>query len=298
MSTTPAWKQHSGGRAWPTVALAAAVLVGAVSVHLAWGQGLLALPVAVPLMVALQYLAFTPLHEAVHGNVSGQKSGQGTLDRIVGWPMAALLMAPYPAFVAIHLWHHARTNDPDEDPDHWVAGPAWQVPLRCLTILPRYEWQFFTRPSKPMKAQLPAAAAGLAVLLALAVAAGLGFGWTPVLVLWLLPGVLATGLLAFAFDWLPHHPHDARGRYVDTRVIEGGRLLHWLLLGQDKHAVHHLWPRVPFYRYDAVWRAEAAGMVERGTPVLSVGATGPSARRPGLRSSGSEGPDPSREPAG
>ena len=31
-----------------------------------------------------------------------------------------------------------------------------------------------------------------------------------------LPGTLAIGLLAFAFDWLPHHPHSERGRYVDT----------------------------------------------------------------------------------
>jgi fatty acid desaturase len=84
-----------------------------------------------------------------------------------------------------------------------------------------------------------------------------GFG-LQLLALWVLPGWLAGGLLAFAFDWLPHHPHGDTGRFTNARMLDGGWLLTVLMVGQDAHLVHHLWPKVPFYRYHAVYRAVAA----------------------------------------
>jgi len=98
-----------------------------------------------------------------------------------------------------------------------------------------------------MRQQRGPALLGYVVLfVAAAVLVAMGHG-ALVLLLWVLPGCLAIGLLGFAFDWLPHHPHCVQGRYIDTRVVlvPGSRVL---LLGQDLHAVHHLWPRVPFYR--------------------------------------------------
>lgn len=266
----PAWKRHSGALATPTLALAGAVLLGLVLVPVLQLQFGMPLWAAMPAMAALQYLAFTPLHEAVHGNVSGDRSGQGPLDVLVGHLMGAALLAPYRAFQGVHLRHHARTNVPGEDPDHWVAGPWWQTILRCPSILLSYEWQLWVQRPKALAAyRRPAVWASLILYGAMAGLCLLGLQ-RELLLLWVLPGIVAHGLLAFAFDWLPHHPHDRQGRHVDTRVLLAPGL-RWLLLSQDLHAVHHLWPRVPFYRYGAVWAEEGEGMEAKGTRVWRMG---------------------------
>ena len=40
-----------------------------------------------------------------------------------------------------------------------------------------------------------------------------------------------------------------------------------LLLGQNLHLVHHLWPRVPFYRYRAAFEASREYLDTKGATV-------------------------------
>ncbi|NJS37036.1 MAG: hypothetical protein HC765_12515 [Brachymonas sp.] len=72
-------------------------------------------------------------------------------------------------------------------------------------------------------------------------------------------------LLAIVFDWLPHHPHTSRERWEHTRVVTfsplAQRIVDQLLLGQSYHLVHHLYPRVPYYRYKGVF-TELRGFFE------------------------------------
>jgi fatty acid desaturase len=49
-------------------------------------------------------------------------------------------------------------------------------------------------------------------------------------------------------QWLPHHPHNETDRYRNTRV-NVFTLSTQTLLEQDHHLMHHLFPRVPWYRY-------------------------------------------------
>jgi beta-carotene hydroxylase len=102
-----------------------------------------------------------------------------------------------------------------------------------------------------------------------------GFGW-PAFLLWYLPARLQALWLLFVFAWFPHHPADAVGRYVDTRVavFPGSRLL---VRGHDHHAVHHLFPRVPHYRLPALWADVADDMVAKGVRSEggAIDATGP-----------------------
>jgi fatty acid desaturase len=83
------------------------------------------------------------------------------------------------------------------------------------------------------------------------------------------PGWLATALLALLFDWLPHHPHTVQGRYTDTRAIPS-RVLEVLLLGQNLHLVHHLWPSVPWYRYGVVFREAEHALRAKGSPIVDL----------------------------
>jgi beta-carotene hydroxylase len=93
-----------------------------------------------------------------------------------------------------------------------------------------------------------------------------------------LPAMLASGLLAFFFDWAPHAPHARRGRYVDTRVMPSPALT-WLMVFQNYHLIHHLYPRVPFYRYGALFREIAGELAAAGAPIGTWPAPRPTDRR-------------------
>ncbi len=86
-----------------------------------------------------------------------------------------------------------------------------------------------------------------------------GFG-SEVLLYWFLPGRIAIVMLVLTFSVLPHVPHEVtqnNDKFRATNVRLGHEwLLSPLLLNQNYHLVHHLYPTVPFYRYLAVWRAK------------------------------------------
>jgi len=245
------WRTPAG-IAWPTIALSLAVLVGYVASTAAAVTGALSFAFAIPLNTLLAYLAFTPAHEAGHGNIAGSVKAARPLEAAIGWMMAGILSAPYPGLRYLHLQHHSHTNDPENDPDFRVAGSGFfRVALRCLTVERGYGAvvrRLLERNSRGM--QEAAAQARPWTLFSIVLwGSAIYFGfWLSLLLLWSLPAVLGLGLLAFAFDWLPHHPHDNRERYRDTRVLLGAGL-GTVLLGQNYHLIHHLYPRVPFYRY-------------------------------------------------
>jgi beta-carotene hydroxylase len=232
--------------------------------RLALGWGFLA-------VVVLDYLMFTPLHEASHGNVGGHR--RPWLDTLFGHLAGWVMFASFSAFRTLHLRHHAHTNDPSRDPDHWVAGRRWwAVALRCLSIFPRYYTMYFG--SLRAEGRIPRGQwiegvgmlAGQLLVAAALSAAGL---WAEVLALWVLPSLVASGCLALALDWIPHHPHEARGRYVDTRVVLAPGLGP-LLMAHHVHAVHHLYPRVPFYRYERLFHEIRSELEANGTPIVDL----------------------------
>ncbi|HZA86784.1 MAG TPA: fatty acid desaturase [Acidimicrobiales bacterium] len=66
--------------------------------------------------------------------------------------------------------------------------------------------------------------------------------------LWWMPGKLSGLVVMTTFQWLPHHPHTETDRFRNTR-INMFTLSTPTLLEQDHHLMHHLFPRVPWYRY-------------------------------------------------
>ena len=248
------WRRHVGHLATPTLLLAGCVLLGEAGLWAAVLVG--AVPAWLGAIVAtlLAYVAFTPVHDASHGAVGGSPR-RAWVDAAVGHTLSLLLLAPYPVFRALHLRHHGATNHPERDPDVWVAGrTAVGTLARCMTIMPHYYAVFFRevrRPGAAMRRIAPRSMATLGVHLLLLGLAGWTLGWSVVLILWVGPALAASGLLALLFDWAPHHPHTSRKRGYDTRLIDIPALT-VPMLGQNFHLVHHLYPRVPFYRYAAL----------------------------------------------
>ena len=270
MKHAPLWKRHAGEVAWPTLGLITAIVLGELVVWAAVLGEAISLTLASVLCTCLAYLAFTVGHEAVHGNIAGRDKRLRGLEAASGHVAAFFLLAPYPAFRVLHLQHHAHVNEGDSDPDHWVASASPIGVLgRCATIMPYYYYTILfgpssrTRSGQRVRLQSILTLAGFA---ALAVGASIaGFG-TLVLALWVGPALVASAFLAFAFDWLPHHPHTTTERYHDTRVILGPGLP-LLTMWQSYHLVHHLYPRVPFYRYGTCFRDIRPELEEEGSVI-------------------------------
>ena len=243
---------------WPTLGLI--VLCYAV-----WA-GALGLPVwaAIPLLTLAIALQSSLQHEVLHGHPFG--------DRRLGEPLvfASLNLAiPYTRFRDTHLAHHmdARLTDPYDDPESNYLDPAvWEgmtPAMRRLleannTLLGRMvlgpligqvtfmaaDWQLIRAGERGVLAGWLvhiAASAGVLALVA----------WSP-LPLWayLLACYLGLGVLKIR-TFLEHQAHErARGRTV---IIEDRGLLAFLFLNNNLHVVHHMHPKLPWYRLPAIY---------------------------------------------
>ncbi|HEY3638252.1 MAG TPA: fatty acid desaturase [Rhizomicrobium sp.] len=251
----------AAGFPWPTIFTFLGVIIGVSSVVLLAATGHLSWWVAVPVNAILIYFIFTPLHEATHGNIAGRNRHLTWLEELVGHVSGYVLLAPFPGFRALHLHHHANTNDPAEDPDYWVKSPTWIGQLmKSMVIQPVYIvhlWKI-ARDPRTMRAFIWEMVYVASYVVVLAAAWKLGFG-KELTVLWILPAYIGVVMCPVMFDWPVHHPHSERGRYTDSAILLFPRpfrtLMDIVFCGHTYHLIHHLYPRLPFYRYGTAWNA-------------------------------------------
>lgn len=283
-------RQHMGQFAWPTVLLAVAVSLAYLLTPLLVIAGLLPLLVAVPLMALLTYAAYTVLHDAVHGSISGSHASLRWLNEAMGYLAAWVLMIPLTAHRHEHLAHHRNTNDIDGDPDIVVAAMT-RSPLHALqaalkvfsgqyTYYARYRWG-----KGPRKQDVYVVIELLAAMVPRVAFIAAGY-WVEGLALFLLAWIISVAILMFLFAYIVHRPHQAVGRWVDTStiVVDGivGRMVTALWGYQNYHSIHHLFPRVPFYRYRRLYEEIEGTMLLKGAPIYQLGLHG-------LRPVGEEG---------
>lgn len=156
-------------------------------------------------------------------------------------------------FAYIHKQHHAHANtslDPDKYASH---GSMWWMPLKWATLMPHYIVYIVTNEKVRNKSQFIMYYVTLASVMAL-----LHIMSAPVIRVWILPQIAATGMLAFALDYLPHAGLPA-GRHKNTRNVSTSVLAGCLTFMQSLHAVHHANSRVPWwrYRYEVKKKADA-----------------------------------------
>ena len=212
--------------------------------------------VTVALHTVAIYLGFTVLHESVHRLAHRNR----LVNDVLGWVTGLPLTVTQPTFRVVHLAHHAKTNEPDNDPDFKVGrGPWWLRPITCIAPLWDYRVHYYGRKVGKSRGELAAQLGLDAVLLGVMAWAALTGSFGDLAVLWLIPALLAVSFLGFAFDYLPHRPQDSTERYLDTRVYPGP-VLNVVLLGQNYHLVHHAWVTVPWFRYQPVFEAVQADL--------------------------------------
>jgi ferredoxin-NADP reductase/fatty acid desaturase len=256
--------------AWPTVALwlGTLTLFGAELFGVfagGWTPWL-----TVPMGAAVTFLMFSVLHEATHHAVSSNTRLNNAFGHLSVHFVATY--ANFPLLKFIHIEHHRNTNEPKMvDPDQWTSeGPWWQLPFRWLTLDLWYVVFYLRRiRERPLAESAPTVAW-------FAVSVG-GFAWFGthghgVAVLTLLAGQrIGVGILAWWFDYLPHHGltfTQRQDKYQATRVRVGGEW--WmtpLFVYQNYHLVHHLHPSVPFYRYVRAWRRNEQAYLDRNAAI-------------------------------
>jgi fatty acid desaturase len=249
---------------WPTLALIAASYLF-LWLFLFW---------LTPLSLILAVLALIPLialqsslqHEVLHGHPFAIRPLNEAL------VFASFnLFVPYLRFRDTHLAHHQDANltDPYDDPESnyldpvvWAGLPGWHRALLGAnnTLLGRVVLGPLIGQIAFMAADWRAVRAGDRAVL---------WGWVlhiPVTVA-VLALVIASPMPIWAYllacygglavlkirTFLEHQAHErASGR---TAIIEDGGLLAFLFLNNNLHVVHHMHPRLAWYRLPGLYRA-------------------------------------------
>jgi beta-carotene hydroxylase len=219
------------------------------------------LPLAVHVLVAAAaiHLAFTVWHEAVHRNASPRPW--------VNTAVGILGMFPYltPYFMQrwIHLQHHARLNERDDPNFVYVDGPFWKIALRYPRALGTAR-ALLARDPRARGERLADAASTAAVGLVFALAWRAG-ALADLLWLWLLPVAIAKLVMDWYINYLPHVGLPAH-RWHGTRILDAGWLTP-LVLGHNYHAIHHLWPTIPWHGYRSTFRERLPMLRQHGVPI-------------------------------
>ncbi len=270
-------KRHMGSMAWPTIVLALMVVLAFLWTLALFASGSLPAWLACVLVALLTYMSYTPLHEAVHGNIHGHHEGRKWINDLCGYLVAPIIAIPYASHRVEHFTHHRYTNQPDKDPDFIVSGME-KSPLAVITAGLRFQWVqntfFVTHSWRSASWQQRWIYCGELLV---------SVGWRLVYLLMVdQPGTLLVILLgyyggglftAYWFAYRPHHPYQVSERYRNTNSLimpVWMKPLEWVWLGQNLHSIHHLFPRVPFYRYHALHREIEPILRSRGTPIIGI----------------------------
>lgn len=257
--------------AWPTGALyAGTLLLFAMQMagFFAWHWPLW---LTIPMGAAVTFLMFSVLHESTHHAISTNTTvnnlfGHLSMPFVVAW-------ATYPLLKFLHIEHHRNTNEVKSiDPDAWCdGGPKLLLPLRWMTIDLWYVVFYMRRlKDRPRTEVATTFVVFVGVWAAFGSIIALG-GGPEFLLAYLIPNRLGVLVLAWWFDYLPHHgltTTQRENKYQATRIRVGGeRVLTPLFVYQNYHLVHHLHPSIPFYRYIVAWKRNEQAYLDRNAAI-------------------------------
>ena len=187
------------------------------------------------------HCAGTVIHDACHQSAHRNR----VMNAMLGHGSALMLVFAFPVFTRVHLQHHGHVNHPKDDPDHYVStgGPLWLIAVRFLY----HEVFFFQRRLWRKYELLEWFISRLIVGVIVYISVQYHFlGY--ILNFWFIPAFVVGIALGLFFDYLPHRPFAERDRWKNARVYPNP-ILNILIMGQNYHLIHHLWPSIPWYNY-------------------------------------------------
>lgn len=245
---------------WPTLGLIGLTYLG-------WAVALWILPSVSTVMAIVTLAVLIAFHGSLqHECIHGHPFKSEALNVALIWPPLTLAI-PYLRFRDTHLAHHrdAMLTDPYDDPESNYLDPAvWAGLPRLAKMVLRLNntlagrmilgpaiSQFAFMSSDWAARSLPEVRSGW-LWHGPAAAAVLALVWAAPLPVWayLVAAYAALGLLKIR-TFLEHQAHEqVRGRTV---IIEDRGPLALLFLNNNLHVVHHMHPRLPWYRLPAAY---------------------------------------------
>ncbi|MDA0630873.1 MAG: fatty acid desaturase, partial [Proteobacteria bacterium] len=183
---------------------------------------------------------------------------------------------------------HNHTNMGEKDPDIdcanmtdslWKAlAAAWKLTAMNYKVFLRDRW-----PVVDVRQRVIFVAEIIGIVLARIILLAMPFGlvgpvassdpiWltSATLLVLVIGPVVGVVVLIYLFAYLVHVPHEVQGKFIDTSVYEPPAavrsLITWLWGFQNYHGIHHAFPRVPWYRYRALFEAEKQAILRQGMP--------------------------------
>ncbi len=224
---------------------------------------------AMLLLGIVQAALFAPFHETSHYTAFKSRRANA----VVGWLAGLPALHNWHFYQQFHLEHHKHTQDPERDPEAYPGPPtalggyllrataffAWQARLQMWVRAWRGDMSAYGAFLHPAVAPrvIASVRASSALTVALALLAGVVFGWQAVLMFWIVPQLLGQPVLRLYL--MAEHTgctQDGNG-LTNTRTMMTNPVVRLLMWNMPYQAEHHLYPFIPFHRL-----AEAHGMLK------------------------------------
>jgi len=274
-------KSNISGVAWPTIItffVAAAVII---TLQVLYAKEQIHLLPHLIITSYFMYVMYTPLHEASHQNISGANQKYRFLNPLFGFLSALFYLHSYTQHTWSHLEHHKHANDKDLDPDYIIKGSNWfSIMARGFFILLIKDY-FYIKNEKlkndkiaKIKMKIGTIESLIPVILLITLTNVFSVPWYHFILSYVIPLLFAVMLLGIFFDYLVHMPHQSSEKFGDTNVIRTKKWLDypmtWIWSYQNYHGMHHLFPRLPFYKYKKVFMDKEDELIRLGLPIFTI----------------------------
>ena len=187
----------------------------------------------------LMFVGTVMAHEGVHGHLGRTRAANSFWGRLALLPT----MVPYTNFRKTHHLHHAYTNIPDQDPDHFMKSRNLiEIVLRALAM-PHHWFFWLSKRGRIRRKDLVDLLLNYLVIVAvygvILVSVGssrLFWGMVP-----------ALGLVSVLL-WYPFAVQTHEGFSTGAAELRShnyyGRFMYWFSLGLAMHRAHHERPKV------------------------------------------------------
>jgi fatty acid desaturase len=152
-------------------------------------------------------------------------------------------MVPFTNFRKTHQLHHAHTNIPDQDPDHFMKSRNFlELCVRALAM--PHHWFFWLRKRGRIKRSDVIELVLNYLLMVLVFSTVLAFTSATRLFWGMFPPLVLVSILL----WYPFAVQTHEGFSTGAAILRShnyyGRFMYWFSLGLSMHRVHHLQPKL------------------------------------------------------
>lgn len=212
------------------------------------------------------YFLYIALHDATHNAVFLKRSHNEILGAFIVPYISQY--ASFKMYRYIHMQHHIHANHVDKDPDIWATSKRkWILPIKWFFLEFGYFLFYIKRiKGRPKKELVEWMLTLMLTWSIFGLIAKAGY-MQEALLFWILPSRIAMVFLVWVLDYLPHTPYEFTQEdnvYKATNIRLG---LEWLLtplmLFQNFHLIHHLYPTEPFYKMKRIWNAESNKLLKK-----------------------------------